>query len=61
MKMKYYAWKNGVQTKGSQEWIELSVNDFIQLCNANRTLEKTERRYFYQLPGIEEGDYYLYT
>ena len=60
MKTKYYAWKNGKQSKGKQEWVELDSNEFIELCSKNRILKKSERRYFYQLPGLEKGDCYLY-
>lgn len=60
MKTKYYVWKNGMQSKGMQEWIELSPREFIELCNNNRNLKQENRRYFYQLPGLESGDTYLY-
>lgn len=60
MNTKYYAWKNGKRSEGKQQWVELASNEFIELCNMNRKLKRSERRYFYQLPGIEEGDCYLY-
>lgn len=60
MKTKYYAWKNGKQSEEKQEWIELSPREFIELCNNNRNLKQENRRYFYQLPGLESGDTYLY-
>lgn len=60
MKTKYYAWKNGKHLKEKQEWIELSMHEFIELCNNNRNLKQECRRYFYQLPGLESGDTYLY-
>ena len=60
MNTKYYAWKDGKQSDGKQEWVELTPNEFIELCNKNVRRKRTERRYFYQLPGLEEGDYYLY-
>ncbi len=60
MKTKYYAWKNGKQSEEKQEWIELSPREFIELCNNNRNLKQECRRYFYQLPGLESGDTYLY-
>ena len=60
MKTKYYAWKDGKQTEGKQDWVELTPSQFIEICNKNRELMQEERRYFYQLPGLEEGDYYLY-
>ena len=60
MKTKYYAWKDGEKKSGKQDWIELTPNEFIMLCNNNRNLDKKERRYFYQLPGLEQGDCYYY-
>ena len=60
MKTKYFAWKNGKQTEDKQDWVELTPKEFLEICNNNRNLKLEERRYFYQLPGLEEGDYYLY-
>ena len=60
MKNKYYAWKNGKKIENKQDWFELTYKEFIEICNNNRNLNKKERRYFYQLPGYEEGDCYLY-
>ena len=60
MKTKYYAWKDGEKKSGKQDWVELTPNEFIMLCNNNRNLDKKERRYFYQLPGLEQGDCYYY-
>lgn len=60
MNKKYYAWKDGVQSEGKQEWVELTPNEFIDICNNNRALELKERRFFYQLPGFGEDDCYLY-
>ena len=60
MKTKYYAWKDGKKSEGNQDWIELAPNDFIEICNNNRRLKQEDRRYFCQLPGLEEDDCYLY-
>lgn len=60
MKTKYYAWKDGKKLEGKQGWVELTPSDFIKICNNNRELVREERRYFYQLPRLEEGDNYLY-
>ena len=60
MKTKYYAWKDGKKSDGKQDWVELTPNEFIELCNNNRNLNQENRRYFYQLPGLEADDYYLY-
>ena len=60
MSTKYYAWKDGIQSNGKQDWVELTPNEFIEICNNNRRVKQGQRRYFYQLPGLEEGDYYLY-
>ena len=60
MNTKIYAWKDGKQSEKNQDWVELTPQEFIAICNNNRNLKQEERRYFYQLPGLEEGDYYLY-
>ena len=60
MSTKYYAWKDGIQSNCKQDWVELTPNEFIEICNNNRRVKQGQRRYFYQLPGLEEGDYYLY-
>ena len=60
MKTKYYAWKDGKKSDGKQDWVELTPNEFIELCNNNRNLNQENRKYFYQLPGLEADDYYLY-
>ena len=60
MKTKYYVWKDGKQSPEKQDWIEMTPLEFIELCNSNRNLKQENRRYFYQLPGLESGDTYLY-
>ena len=60
MKSKFYAWKDGKQRKEKQEWVELTPEEFFELCKTNRSKSLSERRYFYQLPGLEKGDFYLY-
>ena len=60
MKTKYYAWKDGQKTECKQDWREITQDEFIKICSANRKLKQEERRYFYQLPGLEDGDYYLF-
>lgn len=60
MSTKYYAWKDGKQSYNKQDWVELTPNEFIEICNNNRMVDREQRRFFYQLPGLEEGDDYLY-
>ena len=60
MKKQYFAWKNGKQTVDKQDWVELTPDEFIEICNNNLMVDREQRRFFYQLPGFEEGDDYLY-
>ena len=60
MKKRYFAWKNGKRVDGEQDWTEITQEGFIKICSENRKLKQEERRYFYQIPGLEDGDYYLF-
>ena len=60
MIIKYYAWKDGKKSEDNQEWVEITKDDLINICRKNRNLKEEERRYFYQLPELEDGDYYLF-
>ena len=60
MQIKYFAWKDGKKSEAKQEWVELTPKEFIEICNNNRNLKPKERRFFYQLPGLEKGDCYMY-
>ena len=59
MSKKYYAWKNRECQGINPEWIELTGKEFVELCKANKDLPDEEKRWFYKLPGLEEGDDYL--
>ena len=61
MKKQYYVWKDGKQNlDGKQEWVELTAKEFLEICNHNRKVEPSDRRYFARVPGVEEDDtYYL--
>ena len=59
MSKKYYAWKNRDCQGITPEWIELTGKEFVELCKANKDLPDEEKRWFYKLPGLEEGDDYL--
>ena len=59
MSKKFYAWKNRDCNGINPEWIELTGREFVELCKANKNLPDEEKRWFYKLPGFEEGDDYL--
>ena len=59
MSKKYYVWKNRECQGINPEWIELTGKEFVELCKANKDLPDEEKRWFYKLPGLEEGDDYL--
>ena len=59
MSKKYYAWKNRDCQGITPEWIELTGKEFVELCKANKDLPDEEKRWFYKLPPLEEGDDYL--
>ena len=59
MSKKYYAWKNRECQGINPEWIELTGKEFVELCKANKDLPDEEKRWFYKLPPLEEGDDYL--
>ena len=59
MSKKFYAWKNRDCQGINPEWIELTGKQFAEICNANKALPDEEKRWFYKLPGLEEGDDYL--
>ena len=59
MSKKFYAWKNRDCQGINPEWIELTGKQFAEICSANKDLPDEEKRWFYKLPGLEEGDDYL--
>ena len=59
MSKKFYAWKNRDCQGINPEWIELTGTQFVEICKANKALPDEEKRWFYKLPGLEEGDDYL--
>lgn len=61
MKKQYFAWKNGKQNaKGTQDWVELTSKEFLEICKSNIGKPIKERRLFARIPNVDDGDtYYL--
>lgn len=61
MNNQYFAWKDGKKnTNGSQEWTEISVEEYLKICKKSKEQSQEEARYFTKVAGISEGDTSLY-
>ena len=55
MKKQFFAWKDG-----TNELSEITAKEFIAICEQNKTLPKTKRRYFARVPGVTQEDTYYF-
>ena len=61
MNNQYFAWKDGKKNaNGSQEWTEISAEEYLNICKVSKEQPQEEARYFMKVAGISEGDTSLY-
>lgn len=59
MSRRFYAWKDKNCNGVNPEWVELNYQEFKKIMEENKKVSDDEKRWFYKLPGLEEGDDYL--
>lgn len=61
MNNQYFAWKDGKKnTNGSQEWTEISAEEYLNICKESKEPSTDKSRYFMKVAGISEDDSSLY-
>ena len=54
---RYFVWKDGKQAIGkTQEWTEISKQEYRKICDDSKRYAPNQRRYFVRIPGVEHND-----